>query len=253
VKLNLSGLATVAGLLALWQATLALGLFDYDYLPSPTAIAQAFVSEVRSGGLSTEAAHTLAATGIAWAVAVLVGGVSGVLLGLFAPLRLLFVGSIDLLRPLPTIAFVPVAVLALGFSTATEVAVASVAGLWPMLANTMGGTQSVPTRMHEVGATLRLGRVRRVRSIVLPAAAPMILAGARLALGIVLVVVVVVEMVGNPAGLGYQIVRAQQSLQPEAMFAYVLTVGVIGVALNAILVGASRQLVGDSVDPGRAT
>jgi len=248
-RFNTSGLLTLIALLAAWQITLAAGAVHFDYLPAPSTIAAAVIAELRSGQLVRDILHTVSATVMACLLAMVIGGVLGLMLGLWRPLRIALIGSINVLRPLPTIAFVPVAVLLLGFSTTMEVTVATVAGVWPMLVNTMGGVQSVHQRLEEVGATLRLAPLRRVRTIVLPAAAPMILVGARLAMGITLVVVVVAEMIGNPSGLGYQIVQTQQALRPDAMFAYVLAVGAVGIALNATLVGVAGRFAGHLVDP----
>lgn len=86
-------------------------------------------------------------------------------------------------------------------SRTMEIVVAAWAAVWPVIVNTIGGVQAVHPRLHEVGAVLRLTHPRRVRTIVLPAAAPLILVGGRLALSIVLIVAVVVEMIGNPSGL----------------------------------------------------
>lgn len=85
----------------------------------------------------------------------------------------------------------------------------------------------------DVARMLRLSRFTAVRKVLLPAAAPSIVVGLRLALALSLVLAVVAEMIGNPAGLGHALVLAQLVLQPEQMFAYVVVIGLLGVGLDA--------------------
>ena len=163
----------------------------------------------------------------------LIGVPLGLALGFSSLARRYLLASIEVLRPLPGIAFAPVALLLFGFSLKTELVVTILPSVWPILINTMGGVANVHARLIDVGRTLRLGRAEIVRRLLLPAALPSILVGARVSLGLALVLSIVAEMVGNPEGLGYGIVREQQALNPAAMFAYIVLVGVIGLALNA--------------------
>jgi ABC-type nitrate/sulfonate/bicarbonate transport system permease component len=159
----------------------------------------------------------------------------GLLMGTSATFRRYAMASVEVLRPMPGIAFVPVALLLFGFSLQTELVVIVLPALWPVLINTMGGVMGVHARLFEVGATFRLSRAAIIRRILLPAALPAILVGLRLSLTLALVLAVVAEMVGNPAGLGYAVVRDQQALQPNLMFANVLVIGILGIGLNAAL------------------
>ena len=139
---------------------------------------------------------------------------------------------------MPGIAFAPVALLLFGFSLQMELMVIILPALWPVLINTMGAVMGVHARLFEVGRTFRLSRSEILRKIMLPAALPGVLVGARLSMTLALVLAIVAEMVGNPAGLGYAVVREQQAMRPELVFAYVVVIGALGVILNAMLTGA---------------
>lgn len=234
-SLNLSGLSVVLAVLAVWEVAVVTGALRYAYLPAPHEIFSAGAELFAEGRLPADALHTVGVTLAAWAVALLVGTAVGVLMGLWRPARALLSTSVDVLRTLPVVAFVPVAVLLFGLSTTMEVVVAAWAAMWPILVNAHGAVDAVHPRLHDVAASLRLGPVRTVRAVILPAAAPFVLVGARLGLSFALIVTVVAEMIGNPAGLGYEIVQAQQSLRPEDMFAYILVVGLIGTVLDTAL------------------
>jgi ABC-type nitrate/sulfonate/bicarbonate transport system permease component len=179
---------------------------------------------------------------IGWGIALAAGVVLGSLYGLFAAARQYGGATIDLLRSLPTIALVPPAVLVFGFSLRMEIAGIVYATLWPILVNTAGGILQVPRELHDVARTFRLSPLKSAVSVVVPAALPSIIVGARLGMAVAVILAVVAEMVGNPTGLGYAMVFAQQAIDPPGMYAYIITIGLLGVALNAALVALTSLL-----------
>ena len=110
----------------------------------------------------------------------------------------------------------------------------------------------VEPRLMEVSRMIGLGPLSRIAKIVLPAALPRLFVAFRLAAGISLIVAVAVEIVINPLGLGYALMQAQQTLRPELMFAVLLWVGIIGFALNWLLLAAQRRLFGRAALGGAA-
>jgi sulfonate transport system permease protein len=241
--INIPGIATLAAVALAWELAVRTGLVTFEYLPAPSAIAVAFVGIVRSGELLANTAHTLRSILIGWLLALLIGGALGLIFGLSRFGRRYFLASLEVLRPLPAIAFLPVALLLFNFSLTTELVVMVYASIWPMFTNTMGGIANVASRLHDVSLTLKLSRFDTLVKVLLPAAAPAILVGARLCLGTTLVMAIIAEMIGNPHGLGYAVVSALMSIQPEQMFAYVLFIGVLAIALNGCLILAARGLL----------
>lgn len=236
------GLLTAAGLIAVWEAAVRLSSLKLDSLPPPSAIVLAGIESVRSGQMWTDLTHTLTATLAGWVAACAVGIAAGVLLIQFEGLRRYSQATIELLRPLPPVAFVPVAVLAFGFSFATEFSVMLLPCLWPVLINTIGGLGQTPPRLLEVARCCRFSRWATLRKLTLPHAFPTILVGLRLSLGMALVLAVVTEMIGNPEGMGYALIREQQALRSDTMFAYLFVIGMTGVVLNAALRLTARLL-----------
>jgi ABC-type nitrate/sulfonate/bicarbonate transport system permease component len=235
---NLPGLATLVLCVLGWEFAIRLGGAHYEYLPPPSAIFAGFLDLARSGQLATDTLHTVQSVLVGWAAAMLLGVTLGLTLGASPAVRRYSLATIEVLRPMPAVAFVPVALLLFGFSIETELMVIILPSLWPVLINTMGGVMGIHARLFEVGHTLRLPRAAIIRKILLPAALPAILVGARISMTLALVLAVVAEMVGNPNGLGYAVVRDQQALRPELMFADVIAIGLLGIVLNAVLVGA---------------
>lgn len=241
-RFNLPGAATLLVCVVAWEAVVRSGLVAYDYIPPPSAVVAGLLELAQSGQLLGDTAHTLTAVMIGWTAALVCGVLLGLVLGYSRRARDWTLASIEVLRPMPGIAFVPVALLLFGFSLQTELIVIVLPTLWPILVNTMGGTLGVHARLYDVGRTFRFSRADMLRRILLPAALPSIVVGARIGLGLALVLAIVAEMVGNPAGLGYGIVREQQAMRPDLMFAYTVAVGALGVLLNAAALRGARAL-----------
>ncbi|ONK14332.1 ABC transporter permease [Streptomyces sp. MP131-18] len=239
-RVNLLGAATIAAALLLWEAAIHVGLLTFTYLPPPSDIANGFSELLSTGELQENLWHTLSAAVSGWLMAAVIGVSAGALLGLFRPLWRYSMASVEALRALPVVAFVPIAVLLYGFTKEMEIVVACYAAVWPILLNTFAGMRGLDTRLREVGHVLGLGRAAAFWKLQLPAATPAIMVGLRLGLSISVVLTLVAEMVGNPAGLGFALVQAGQALQPEQMFAYVVVIGVSGIVLNTVLMAIAR-------------
>jgi ABC-type nitrate/sulfonate/bicarbonate transport system permease component len=239
-RINVLGLVTGALLILLWQVAVVIHLIDFQYLPKPSEIAVGLKEITVSGELQENLVHTLSASLTGWALAAVAGVAIGVLLGLLRPVWQYSMASVEALRALPIVAFVPVAVLLLGFTLTMEVTVAFYAALWPILLNTQAGIRDLDQRLLEVGDVLGFGRRERLWKLMLPASTPYIIVGLRLGLSVSLVLTLVAEMVGNPAGLGFALIQKGQTLNPEQMFAYVVVIGVCGIVLNAALLTTAR-------------
>ena len=237
-----SGLATPALLLGLWEAVVRLGIVSYQFFPAPSAIFAGGRQLARDGVLMEDLLHTLVSISIGWSAAMVIGVAAGLLLGFSTLARTWVLASVEVLRPIPGIAFAPVGLLLFGFSIQTELVIAFLPTLWPVLVNTMGGVANVQPRLLDVGRTFRLSQSQIVLRLLLPAALPSIIVGARTGLGLALVMSIVAEIVGNPAGLGYAIVREQQAMNPEAMFACIFVVGFLGVILNSGVVKLTNAI-----------
>jgi sulfonate transport system permease protein len=246
--LNPTGLAVAVGLLAVWQVLVSSGLLALNYLPSPIQIAGAFGA---LDDLGASLGHTLWVALIAFAVALVAGLVIGLALGLLEPVRVFGLASLDVLRTLPVVALMPVALLIWGPSPLTEVIVASYSAAWPIVVNVAGGVRTIHPQLREVARTMRLSRRDELVKVVVPAVVPAVLVGARLALTSALVIAIVAEMLVNPNGLGWSLVQAQNGLQPARMWAYVIVIGVVGLLANALMVGVvDRFLPGGNQQTG---
>lgn len=226
-----------------WEAAVRLTGSSYQFVPAPSAIIAAYPELFHDRPVLSECAHTLQSTVVGWLIAVALGALLGVPLGLSSRARKYSLATVELLRPLPGIAFVPVALLLFGFATEMEVAVIVLPAMWPVLTNTMGGLMNIPQRLHDVKSAFHLSAWAGAIKIFLPAAGHAFLVGCRLSLAYSLILAIVSEMIGNPQGLGYAVVREQQAMQPEFMFGYILLIGLLGIILNSMTLGLSELLL----------
>jgi NitT/TauT family transport system permease protein len=175
----------------------------------------------------------------------------GVLLGLSRTAWRYSMATIEVMRAIPPITLVPVVLLVFGFALRMELVLIVYVAAWPVLVNAIDGVRAVRPELLDLARLLHMSPYERIRRIILPSAMPSIVVGLRLGMSMALVLAVVAEMLGNPAGLGNALVSAQQALQPEEMFAYVFTIGLLGVLLNGVLRwGSARVMPSLAAGPG---
>jgi len=159
--------------------------------------------------------------------------------------------SIEVLRPIPSVALIPLAMLVFGFGLRMELGVIAFATFWPTLVLAQAAARQVEPRLLEVSAALQLGPKARFMKVVLPAMLPRLFVALRLGVAIALVVAVTVEIAANPHGMGYAMMIAQQSLEPATMLAWLAWIGCVGWLVNAAALALQRR-VARRMGEGRA-
>jgi sulfonate transport system permease protein len=242
-RLNLPGLAVMALCAGLWELYCRTLGAHFGSIASTYATVLAAKDLLLQGPLPEQLWHTASVAILGWIIASALGFVLGLFLGLSRTAWTYSMASIEVLRSIPSISFVSIAVLFFGFSAKTEMVIVVYVSLWPMLLGTLGGMRSTPDGLREVAQIFHLSSIATFRKIILPAALPVIVVGLRLSLTLSIALAVVAEMIGNPEGLGFGIVSSQQAMQPAQAFAYLLVIGILGWALNAVFGLATRRLV----------
>lgn len=211
-----------------------------DALAPPSAAVRAFVGTLSDGSLLQATAFTLGAAALGLLIAAVLGVSLGLLLGLSQRAADLSVVSVEMLRPVPSVALIPLAMLVFGFGLRMEVSVVAFASFWPLLLLTQAAVRQVDVRLLEVSHVLGLNPWQRGLKIVLPACLPRLFVALRLGVAVALVVAVTVEIAANPNGMGYAMMIAQQSLDPALMLAWLGWIGVVGFVVNAATLRLQR-------------
>lgn len=216
--------------LELWARTAGQGS---DAIAPPTAALRAIAGALVDGSLVAATAFTLGSAALGLALGAALGIALGTLLGLSRRAARLGFLSIEVARPIPSVALIPLAMLVFGFGLRMEVAIVAFACLWPMLILSQAAVQQVEPQLLEVARALQLTPAQRFAWIVGPAIVPRLFVALRLGVAIALVVAVTVEIAANPHGMGYAMMIAQQSLDPALMLGWLGWIGVLGFAINA--------------------
>jgi NitT/TauT family transport system permease protein len=215
-----------------------------DSLAAPSEIVMAFGEAAADGSLLQATRDTLVSAFAGLAIGGAIGLLLGIALGMIPVLDRMMEVTVEAIRPIPSVALLPIALIAMGFGYRMEIVIVAFACVWPLLIFTRAAVGGIEPRLIEVAKALRLSTDARVTKIIIPAALPRIFIAFRLAAGIALIVAVTVEIAINPLGLGAAIMTAQQALRPDLMLAYLVWIGAIGYALNILLVVAQRRLFG---------
>jgi NitT/TauT family transport system permease protein len=226
-----------------WDLALRTGAVDFETIPGPSETVGAWREVIASGELTTALRHTMGVFLQSFVVASVAGVVLGVAIGVSRAAYAYLHGVLEFLRFVPPVALIPVVLLITGFTDRSEVLVAGFASLWPVLLNTATGVESVDPQLRELGRSLSMSRAQLLRKLVLPAAVPMIAVGLRLAMSLCLIMVITTEIVAIPRGLGRQLVTASSTLRPDQVYAYVLTIGVLGVLANLAFRALERRFL----------
>lgn len=243
----LRGAVFPLALIAIAQIAAMAVRLQSDTLASPAAVLAAGAGAFADGSILIATAQTLGNAFGGLALGGSAGLICGVLLGSSIVADRLMEFSVESLRPIPSVALIPVSMLTFGFGFRMEIAIVAFAAFWPVLILTRSAVSGVDAGLLDVARVLRLGPLARTVKIILPAALPRIFVAFRLAAGIALTVAVTVEVSTNPLGLGYNMMLAEQSLHPDLMLAYLLWIGIVGWALNFTINAAQRRFFGRSV------
>ncbi|WP_369373008.1 ABC transporter permease [Promicromonospora sp. Populi] len=179
-----------------------------------------------------------------YGVALVAGIVLGVAIGSSRALRAWTEPVLEFFRAIPPPLMVPILMLFLGIGTTMKIVVIAIGCLWPILLNTVEGVRGLDPVLRDTARAYRLGRVATVRHLVLPGASPQIVTGARQALSIGIILMVISEMFAAQEGLGFSIVQFQRSFAIPEMWTGIILLGVLGVLLSLVFRAVTNSVLG---------
>jgi len=216
----------------LWAAVVGLRLVEG--IPGPVDVFSALAGQLGTPGLWAATVHTVLVTVAALACAAVAGVLVGAIAGMSVSAGRLLASSIDTLRFVPPVALIPVVLLVLGFGVASEIAVAAFAAVWPILLGVATASAGLRRRYADVVRVARIGPARQLRMIYLPGTVPAVVTGIRTGSALALILVIAVEMLAVPAGLGHEVRFAGDALALPTMYANIVWTGLIGVLFDAL-------------------
>jgi sulfonate transport system permease protein len=229
------GLVLPVLLAAVWEITVRMGWASGRLAPPPSVIFATFVDLWRSGDLQRNTLVTLGRVAAGFGIGVIIATVLGAAIGYSPLVRRLLDPSLQALRAIPSIAWVPLFILWLGIFEASKITLIAVGVFFPVYLGLMGAIQSVDRKLVEVGRAFRLSDIEMVRRILLPAVLPAYVISLRSGLGLGWMFVVAAELMGASSGLGYLLIDGQELGKPAEIIAAIVAFAIVGKASDWLI------------------
>lgn len=231
----------VAGVLAAFEILIRLDVIPNRWFPPVSEIWSTLFAALVTSEFWADVANTLLGWVIGLGIAVVLAVPIGMIIGSNPVVAAASRATIEFLRPIPSVALIPLAVLLWGIDLPTKVFLVAFASFWPILFQAFYGIQSVDTQQLQVIRVYRLGRLAAFRHVIVPTTAPYVATGLRISAAIALALAITAEIVVGAPGLGRSIMLAQSSGATTDMYAFILATGLIGWALNSVFMRAERR------------
>ncbi len=234
---------SIVGALALWTLVGQAGFVNKILLPSPNEVLNSLIETTLDGSLWINLRASLLRVLEGFALGFCVAVPIGILMGNFRVFRGLVEPLVELVRPIPPIAVIPMAILWFGIGEISKVFIIAYGAFFPILVNTIAGFREVDPVLIRAARTLGANRWQVFRDVVLRSALPFIIVGARLGMGFAFIVLVAAELIASSEGLGFLINDARYNFRTDRVFLGMIVIGVLGFALNKILIEVERWLL----------
>ncbi|PXY22308.1 ABC transporter permease [Prauserella muralis] len=235
-----AGVATVLVLAELASRT---GLLPQRYFPPVTEMFTALFAALGEPWFWLATGQTLQGWVLGLGIAALLAVPAGMLLGTSVVRYRAFRAVIEFLRPIPSVALVPLAILVYGAGLESKVFLAVFAAFWPLLIQTLYGMQDVDPVAVDTARAFRLTRAERITRVVLPGAVPYVATGLRISSSVALILAVTAELVIGSPGLGREINAARVGGAADLLYALIIVTGLIGWGLNSMFAAAERRVL----------
>lgn len=231
-------------ILAVWQMVSNLGYIKPLILPPPSQIAMTFWDLLQSGAMARHVGISVLRVLEGFGIAAVLGLGLGIAIGLSRTLDRMSDLIIQVVKPIPPIAWIPLAILWFGIGEESKVYIIFLGAFFPIIINTIDGIRQTDHKLVEVAKILEVPRSKFVRQVVIPGAFPVIMTGIRVGLMVAWMCVVAAELIAASSGIGYLIMDARQLSQSDVVLVGMITIGVIGKGMDSLIKRLERRLIG---------
>jgi NitT/TauT family transport system permease protein len=239
-KLILPPLAVFAGGVALWAVVWKAHVFHASALPSPMAVLRAFSDEIRNGRMLNDLSTSLFRVTIGFLIAVVSGIPMGIWMGHKLAARTAFLPMLNFFRNLSPLAWMPFAILWFGVGDAAAIFLIFLSAFFPVVLATLAAVATIPAVYFRVAETYGLHGIEKLVQVTLPAIMPQVITMLRVTAGLCWLVVVAAEMIAGRDGLGFAVMDSRNGLRMDMLVAEMIVIGLIGVALDRVLVRLTK-------------
>lgn len=238
---GLNSLVIVFLFFAVWEVLPRAGIVQAMFLPPASTVIRAWFNLIGSGELLTNTSISLQRIGAGFGLAIVVIVPVGCIIGWYKGFERFLDPLIQAFRQTSALALFPVFILFFGIGEFSKISMVFWAAQWPILLGTISGIKNIDPLFVDVARTLGIRDFKLFIRIILPAAFPSIMTGIRLGAGASFLVLVAAEMIGAKSGLGFMIINAQYNFETPQMYSAILTISLLGLAVNYLLVWGERK------------
>ena len=236
----LLGAAGLVAFVGLFEVLPRAGVLPQEYFPAASTIGRTLGTLVTESTFWVSFGETVQTWAIGLAIAVSAGTVLGLVIGTIPALRAATSSTIEFLRPIPSVALIPLVIVLVGTDMESTLILVVYASFWQMLIQVLYGVADVDPVARETALSYRLGPLARLRYLVFPTALPYALTGLRLAASVALILAVTGELVIGSPGLGKDIQVASSSNSTALVYALIVVTGLIGLTANLVARAVQR-------------
>lgn len=236
-------IALIATILIVWCVMANRGTLNQNIMPDPSKVIDTVVTLISSGTLWTNLVISVARVMKGYLIAVILGVTLGILTGLSKHLERITVLLIQIIKPIPPIAWIPLVILWFGIGESGKVFLIFLGSFFNILINVYDGIKQADDKYIEVSKAMETPFFKHVFMLIVPAAAPNIFTGLRIGLSSGWMCVVAAELVSSTTGLGYMIMNARQFGQTDVIIVGMLTIGIIGKIMDSILRWVEKRAI----------
>jgi len=236
-------MVSVGAGIALWWIAVAGGFANPALLPAPGTVIKAFAEMTLDGTIFKHVGVSVARALGGFLLAAAIAVPLGILVGRSRWVFALVDPWVEMLRPVPPIAFLPLVVLWFGIGETSKLVVVAYGAMFPILLNTIHGVRSIESSLIRAARALGASNRQIFYLVVLPAAVPSVVTGLRLGAGMAIFVLVAAELLGSSAGLGWLIMDSREHFLTDRIMVGIVSLGVVGYLINRGLLAAERMLV----------
>jgi len=226
-----------------WEGMSRAGVINPMILPAPSRVLLRWIDYFESGELPRDAASSLYRVTMGFLIGTTLALLLGLAMGASNKAYSYLNPVLQLLRPIPPIAYVPLAILWFGLGNPPAFFLISLGAFFPVLMNTISGVRSVDAIYIRAARNLGASRSALFFRVMVPAAMPHIMTGIRVGFGVAFIVVIVAEMIAVNSGLGYRILEAREYFWSDKIIAGMITIGLLGLGIDAALARLSKYLL----------
>jgi sulfonate transport system permease protein len=230
-------------LLIVWQALSRLGFIQPIIMPPPSQVAVVFWDLLKSGVLIRHIGISVLRVLEGFGIAAILGLLLGMAIGLSKTLARMTDLIIQVIKPIPPIAWIPLAILWFGIGEQSKVFIIFLGAFFPVIVNTIDGIRQTDQKLVEVARILEVSRSRFILHVVIPGAFPAIMTGLRVGLMVAWMCVVAAELIAASSGVGYLIMDARQLSQSDVVLVGMITIGIIGKLMDSLIYRIERKVI----------